>query len=402
MKDPSRVQVAGPLRPYARGYADALAAQGYAWDSAVAHLQLLAHLSRWMVGMGLAAGDLRPEQVGVFARARRAAGYHRYRSAAAVRPLLAYLRALGVVPAPGPCTPETPGAELLDRYRRYLAGERGLAPSTLPGYERVARRFLAWAGGPPPAGLTTAAVSRFVLEACARRPAGSAKNVVMALRSWLRFLYVEGRTTVPLAAAVPAVAPWHAAALPRALETEAATRLVHSCDRRTPTGRRDYAILLLLARLGLRAGEVAALELGDLDWRRGELVVRGKGNRQERLPLPVDVGEALADYLRRGAPRGSRDGGRRLFLRVKPPTGGLTGDGVTRVVHAACRRVGLPLVSAHRLRHTVATELLRRGAGLAEVGQVLRHRSLFTTARYAKVDGTTLRDVARPWPGGSA
>jgi len=154
--------------------------------------------------------------------------------------------------------------------------------------------------------------------------------------------------------------------------------------------------LVLLVRLGLRAGEVAALELDDIDWRRGELVVRGKGDRHERLPLPVDAGEALAGYLRRGRPR-CED--RHLFLRVKAPATGLTGDGVTKIVHAACRRAGLPVVGAHRLRRTSACETLRRGGSLAEVGEVLRQRSAFTQALYAKVDRAALERVARPWPG---
>jgi integrase len=176
-------------------------------------------------------------------------------------------------------------------------------------------------------------------------------------------------------------------------------RLVHSCDQGTRTGRRDHAILLLLARLGLRAGEVAALELDDVDWRQGELVVHGKADRRERLPLPMDVGAALASYVRWSRPRTTS---RRLFLRVQAPLVGLSGDVVTRVVHAACRRAGVALVGAHRLRHTAATEMLRQGSGLAEIGQVLRHRSPFTTALHAKVDGGALQVLARPWPGGAA
>jgi len=174
---------------------------------------------------------------------------------------------------------------------------------------------------------------------------------------------------------------------------------VHSCDRRTSTGRRDHAILLLLVRLGLRAGEVAALKLDDVDWRQAEIVIHGKADRRERLPLPIDVGEAVAGYLRWSRPR---TGSRQLFLRVKAPIVGLSGDGVTRVVHAACHRAGLQLVGAHRLRHTAATEMLRRGGGLVEIGQVLRHRSLLTTAIYAKVDSATLQGLARHWPGGAA
>ena len=200
----------------------------------------------------------------------------------------------------------------------------------------------------------------------------------------------------PLAGAVPAVAPWRERSLPQELSPAAVARLLGSCDQRTATGRRDYAILVVLVRLGLRAGEAAALQLDDIDWRRGDLVVRGKGDRREQLPLPVDVGEALAAYLQRGRPR-CQD--RHLFMRVKAPTAGLTGDGVSKVVHAACRRAGLPVAGAHRLRRTTACATLRCGGSLAEAGEVLRQRSAFTQALYAKVDRAALERVARPWPG---
>ncbi len=268
--------------------------------------------------------------------------------------------------------------------------------------ERVARLFLeqlAAAGGELDLGrLSAGEVGRFVLEQCAARSVGSAKNVVMALRSLLRFLHVDGVTARDLAGAVPAVASQRRS-LPRALDPRVVARLLASCDRRTKAGRRDFAVLIVLARLGLRAGEVAAIELQDIDWRRGELLVRGKGGRRERLPLPVDVGRALAGYVQRGRPR---VGCERLFLRVNAPTGGLSPDGVSRIVHAACRRCGVPLVGAHRLRHTAATETLRAGASLEEIGQLLRQQSTFTTAIYARVDRDRLRELARPWPGGVA
>jgi integrase len=182
------------------------------------------------------------------------------------------------------------------------------------------------------------------------------------------------------------------------LEPAAIARLLASCDRRRTVGRRDYAILLLLARLGLRAREVAALELEDVDWRRGEILVRGKGGRQDRLPLPGDVGEAIVSYLRRRP----RQESRALFVRVVAPSGALERSAVSGIVRSACTRAGLPRVGAHRLRHTTATEMLKAGASLPEIAQVLRHRDQKTTSRYAKVDRKALRALARPWPGGAA
>jgi integrase len=361
---------------------------------------LVAHLSRWMSAERLAPGELTPPRVEQFLRVRRA-GYRHFRSSRGLAPLLAYLRALGVLAEPAAPVAERPLDLLVERYRGYLLGERGLAVGTLRYYERVARLFLSAVsreGELDRGRLTAAEVGGFVLGACRGRSVGSSKNVVAALRSLLRFLHLEGLTVGDLAAAVPAVAP-RAGSLPRGLDAGAVARLLASCDRRTARGRRDYAILMLLARLGLRAGEVAAVELFDVDWRRGELLVRGKGARQERLPLPVDVGEALAGYVQRGRPRVGFD---KLFLRVHAPIVGLSSTGVSRVVHAACRRCGLPEVGAHRLRHTAATEILRRGGSLAEIGQLLRQRSQFTTAIYAKVDRPALLELARPWPGGAA
>jgi integrase len=175
--------------------------------------------------------------------------------------------------------------------------------------------------------------------------------------------------------------------------------MLASCDRRTLVGQRDHAVLVLLARLGLRAGEVAALTLDDVDWHRGELAIHGKGERLERLPIPVDVGEALVGYLRR---RGRTEGSRAVFLRLRAPAGGLSAGGVISVVARACMRAGVPVVGAHRLRHTAATEMLRAGASLSEIAQVLRHRRLETTAIYAKVDRVGLGVLSRPWPGGAA
>jgi integrase/recombinase XerD len=242
-----------------------------------------------------------------------------------------------------------------------------------------------------------AEVRGFVVEVCPRLGRRAAQLTVVALRALLRFLHLEGVLERSLAGAVPSVAGWRLSGLPKRLEPGAVDALLDSCDRSAVIGLRDLAILTVLARLGLRAGEVAALSLEDIDWRAGELIVRGKGARSERLPLPDDVGEAIVGYLRDGRPATAQD--RAVFVRVRAPHHRLSPGGVTFVVRAAARRAGLGLVHAHRLRHTAASEMLRCGATLPEVGQVLRHRHASSTAIYAKVNREALRQIARPWPG---
>jgi site-specific recombinase XerD len=399
VKDPLKVAVKGPLGPYAAGFCAALDGLGYASSSAVNVLKLVAHLSRWMGSEGLTVRELGPEEVGRYVAARRAAGYRHNPAAWGLGTLLRYLRGLGVLAEVAPSGAPTGQELLLQDYVRYLVSERGLTAGTVRYYRRFAGLFLssvARGGELDVAAIATSDVSSFLVDQCGQRSVGAAKTLVMALRSLLGYLHVAGLSATPLVGAVPAVAPWRERAVPRALAPSAVAQLLESCDRRTAVGQRDYAILVVLARLGLRAGEVAALELSDIDWHRGELLVRGKGDRRERLPLPVDVGEALAGYLRQGRPR-CQD--RHVFLRVKAPPMGLHGDGVTKVVHAACLRAGVPVVGAHRLRRTHACETLRHGGSLAEVGEVLRQRSASTQALYAKVDRAALARVARPWPG---
>jgi site-specific recombinase XerD len=387
------------LAPFAAGFQSELARQGYAWSSARERLQMMAQVSSWMAEEKVTPSELTPEAVEQFLAWRRTAGYRRL---SPPRALLEYLRRQGIAPTPSPPPVAVEPIDILvERYRSYLVGERGLAPLSVRGYVRVAELFLRTVSTDECLDLQrlkAAEVSGFVLEECRRRSVGSAKHLVASLRSLLRFLHVEGLTSAPLAQAAPTVAPSRGASLPRALDPKSVARLLDSCDRHGAHGKRDHAILLLLARLGLRAGEVVLLELDDIDWRRGELEVLGKADRRERLPMPPDVGTALADYLRRGRPHSES---RRLFLRMHAPVTELTRDAVTGVVRAACRRSGLPPVGPHRLRHTAATEVLASGGSLEEVGQLLRHRSTFTTAIYAKVDRTALQGLARPWPGGA-
>ena len=403
MGDPSRVRVTGPLAGFREGFAAELARLGYKPNAAADQLRLMAHLSRWMDAEQHDVAGLTPPSVEAFLTARRAAGYVMWLSPRALAPLLGYLRGLDAVPAPAP-VPATPSEALLGRYQRYLVTERGLAASTARDYAGLVRPFLAQreaAGGLNLEQLTAAGVTAFVLDRCPRMGRGSAKLMVTALRSLLGFLHVSGMIAEPLAQAVPAVARWRLAGLPKALEPGQVAALLASCDHNTPACCRDFAILTLLARLGLRAGEVAALSLEDIDWRAGEITARGKGSRSERLPLPADVGEAIAAYLHDDRPE-PFEGTRQVFLRARAPHRGLTSAGVTAAVCSAGHRAGIGQVFAHRLRHSAATGMLAAGAPLGEIGQVLRHRRLLSTAIYAKADIQALRALARPWPAGGA
>jgi site-specific recombinase XerD len=360
---------------------------------------LMAHVSRWLAAEGLEPGGLTPEAAERFLAARRSAGYVLYLSSKALVPLLGYLRRAGAVPEAPPPAPAGPVDALLDRYQRYLVTERGLGAATAADYAAKVRAFVAARVGHGLAGLTAAQVTAFIVETCPSMRKGTAKLTVTALRSLLGWLHLAGEIPGPLAWAVPAVASWRLAALPASLEPAQVKAMLDGCDTDTAVGRRDLAMLTLLARLGLRAGEVAGLTLDDIGWRAGEITVTGKGRRSERLPLPADAGEAVASYLRDGRPE-PFEGARDVFLRSRAPHRCLTSTGVSQAVLAAGQRAGLEGVFAHRLRHSAATGMLRAGASLPEVGQVLRHRRLLSTAIYAKTDVPALRALARPWPAG--
>jgi integrase/recombinase XerD len=404
MSRTERVRVAGPLAPFAGGFAAELEQLGYSCSTAEAQLQLMAHVSSWLEDRGLEAGQLTTARLEEYLAYRRACGHvHRF-SPRGLAPLLVFLRGLGLAPDATPSPVITASDRLLVEFEEYLRCDRGLAARTVEGYRWMAGLFLASrceaAGDELRLGsLTAADVSAFMLEQSAVRSAGSLGNVITALRALLRFLYLRQYTPLPLAAAVPAVCAAHRAGASRTLTAGDVARLLAGCDRRTATGRRDYAILTVLVRLGLRAGEVAALTLDDIDWRAGELVVVGKGGRRDRLPLPVDVGQALADYLQRGRPRGEC---RHVFVHVRAPYRAIGRWAVSHVVARGCQRADLPELRAHRLRHSAATEMHRAGAGLVEIGQVLRHRHTTTTTIYARTDPEALISLARPWPGGGA
>jgi integrase/recombinase XerD len=398
---PCWAEVTGPLAEYADGFRDELFRLGYTPLTAACQLRLAAHLSRWMTAEGFGTQDLDMPAAERYFAARRSAGYANERTVEALGPMLGYLRRLGAAPLP-PGEPVTEASLLLDRFAAYLASERGLAPRTVDLNVRLARPFLhqraLGRGGCLDLGqLTAAEVRAFVLDQARKRPR-SAKRVVTALRSLLRFLHVDGILAVSLAGAVPSPAGHALAGLPRALEPGQVEAMLDSCDPATATGRRDRAVLLLLSRMGLRAGEAAGLGLEDIDWRRGEITVRGKGGRRDRLPLPADVGTAIVAYLRDGRPSGALD--RTVFIAAQAPREALAYTGITTIVAGAAARAGVPgPVHAHRLRHSAATAMLRGGGSLTEIGQALRHARPATTAIYAKADIGALRPLGRPWPG---
>ena len=393
-----RRRKAGVLGPRVEGYRAWLTLRGYTPATVRNMLNDLGQVGLWSAAAGLEAAELNEERMAAFRAACHRAGRRRVLGTRGMLPLLSYLREAGVVPAAEPEL--TPLAELLGRYRSWLLQDRGLAATTVLRYETTAGRFLqeqASSGeGFEPARLTGADINTFPLRECARVSAGSAKGWVAELRSILRFLYLQGITPLRLGTAVPPVGGWRLAALPPRMTAADVERLLDSCDRGTSLGVRDFAIMMLVARLGLRSIEVARMELRDVDWRAGELVVRGKGRRQDRLPVSAEVGEALVAYLCTGR---NPARARHLFLTCRAPRGPIRADLVGDVVERACQRAGLPTVGAHRLRHALAGELLRHGAGLVAISQVLRHQDLATTALYAKVDLDALRQVAQPWPG---
>jgi integrase/recombinase XerD len=381
------------------GFREELARCGYGPVRTGAHLELFADLCRWMEREGVTASELGSGRFAVFLGDRRRRGHRDLVSRAGARPLVGYLTRAGAIPGQGFTVPEGPAQPLLERYRRYLETERGLTSKTVQRYVEVAGRLAAGlerGGAVDWQHVGARDVARFLLASCPPRRGHHAPGVVAPLRSFLRFCHLEGVIPLPLDGAVPSAAGRRMSPLPMGIPPGDLDRLLGSCDRRSARGRRDYAILGLLSRLGLRAGEVAAMVLEDIDWRRGELVVHGKARREEVLPLPADVGEAIAGYLRCGRPEA--DSGS-VFVRCYAPQQGLSAQAVTGIVYDACARAGIARIGAHRLRHTAASQMLAKGASLAEVGEALRQRSAASTAIYAKVDRARLAALARPWPG---
>ena len=395
---------AGPLGCCIEGFAAQLSAQGYTPDTIHAKRDLLADLNRWLEGRQLSLATLDERRLRQFQASRRRRGRMRRGDPATAQQLLQYLRERGHTAPAVPAIDVHPAAAVVRDFEAFLRSERGLSTATVVSYVTVVRRFLHERFARKALRLEQLRAQElhcFVVREIQRVSRTHGKIVITALRSFMRFLLLRDAVRTDLARTLPGVATWRLSHLPRSLLPGQVERLLACCDRGSPSGTRDYAILLLLARLGLRGGEVLNMTLEDLDWERGELVVRGKGPRLERLPLPADVGSALARYLCEVRPPCAT---RRVFVRMDAPRQGLAQSGVCCVVRRALARAGLDpeRKGAHLLRHSLATNLLRHGASLSEIGQLLRHRQPTTTQIYAKVNIEALRGIALPWPGGAS
>jgi integrase/recombinase XerD len=396
-----RVLMTGPVAPFAEAYRAELLGRGYKPLSAVNQLRQVARFSRWLEASGLGVAELSEVRVEEFLAWQRASGCDRHSlSRPGLRCLLDVLRGLGELAAEEPAATSSPTDLLLVGFERYLLAERGLAAGTVVMYLASARRFVdRLSSDRGLAGLTAGDVTATVLRESEGVSVSAAQNFVSGLRSFLRFCFIEGLVGSDLSQAALFARGRPSSSLPRGISRADARALLGSRDRRHALGRRDYAMITMLLRLGLRRSEVAGPALDDIDWRAGELVVRGKGSRVDRLPLPADVGDAIASYLRRGRPRSSR---REVFLRARAPYEPIASGTVASTVRRACRRAGIAEVGSHRLRHTAACEMVQANVPLYRIGQVLRHQSLQTTAIYARVDVERLRLLAAPWPGGTA
>ena len=399
----------GLLGPHLDSLTRALWDLGYTADSIKGWLKVLRDFQTWLESNSLAVADLEESLLERFLedrkRRRRPVRKDRYAAVGAcvVYFLLEHLREQRVLAESRQTDDLSPLIHLYSRYSDYLIRVRGLSQVTLKRYWSILQRFLLerFDDGPIIADeLTPDDVSCFLLRYARSGTPAQARLMVTTLRSFFRFLFQEGETSTNLAGAVPTIRSWRLSGIPKYIDPGDVQRTIDGCDTTRPAGRRDRAVLLLIARLGLRVCEVMALSLDDIDWRKAVLTIRGKGRLHDRLPLPADVGEALAVYLRRGRPHCDS---RKVFLGARAPYRVFTNPStISTIVKRALERVGLnpPLKGAHLLRHSLATGMLRGGASMAEIGQVLRHRSPNSTEIYAKVDISGLRSIARAWPSG--
>ena len=393
----------GPLGRLLPAYIALLSEQGYTQQSAHLQIRFLVDLNQWLHRQRFCIADIREPTLRRYLHSRHQRFRPRRDDSSILKRLLHLLQTEGLLPkAPPPVA--NPRQCIENDFDRYLSEERGLSTATRVNYRPFIQRFLSAHFGTNPirfTALDAKDVIRFILNHAPRMSPQRAGLMVTALRSFFRYLRHRGDITTDLAACVPTIANWHFSSLPKFLQPLQVQGILSQCDRQTAQGRRDYAILLLLSRLGLRACEVVALTLDDIHWQAGEITIRGKGSRWARLPLPADVGQALAAYLKKDRPRCST---RRLFIRLRAPRHGFANSiAISSLVARTLKKAGIhsPYKGAHLFRHTLATQMLQQGASLADIANLFRHQSLNTTTLYAKVDLVSLRPLAQPWPGGA-
>ncbi|WP_029050433.1 site-specific integrase [Cupriavidus sp. amp6] len=393
----------GPLAAHLASFANELSAQGYSGQLLKLQVRIAAHFSRWLKQRGVGARDICLEHATWYLRyrARHVRSYLDDR--AALGHLIAFLDRERLISAQRmPARRLTPIESCTLAYIEYLHEARALSKATIVYYVPFIREFLEHCFDDGPIRLSrlrAGDVVSFVQCQALRLHLKRAKLMTTALRSFLRYARYRGDTTLDLAAAVPVVANWSMPSIPRAISADQTRQLLASINRQTAVGRRNYAILLLLARLGLRAGEIAFLELDDIDWGAGQLSVHGRSGQRNELPLPADVGKAIAAYLQHGRPKSAS---RRVFLRARAPITGFGRSGVGSLVRHSlqCAGIDAPTRGAHQFRHGLATQMLNHGASLSEIGELLGHRHPQTTKIYTMVDIKALRTLALPWPGG--
>ena len=389
-----------PLAAALTVYARRIHEDGYAAHSGFVQLRLLGCFNRWLSRKGLRSEDVDSGTIEQYLRGRERGGKLGRGDSAALLRLLAMLRPNRSGAAARPNSVEI----AVSQFQEYLRTERSLTEATVINYTPIVRSFLSESfprGAMSWRKITPGNITAFVQRQATSVTSKRAPLVVTALRSFLRYLFHRGLVAVDLAACVPTIATWSLSKVPRFLPEEQIQKILDFCDTETAIGKRDYALLLLMARLGLRAGEVVALTLDDFDWESGLITVRGKGKRVAQMPLPSEVGTAIAEYLAAGRPQCSN---RRVFIRAKAPLRGFANSvAICSLVDRAMERAGVETEyrGSHVFRHSLATQMLNRGASLPEIGDLLRHRRPDTTRIYAKVDVASLRSIALPWPGGS-
>jgi len=389
-----------PLAAALTLYARRIHEDGYAAHSGFVQLRLLGCFNRWLSRKGLRCEDVDSDTIEQYLRGRERSGKLRRGDSAALLRLLAMLR-----PNRSGATARPNAVEIaITQFQEYLRTDRSLTEATVINYTPIVRSFLSESfprGAVSWRKISAGNITIFVQRQATLVTSKRAPLVVTALRSFLRCLFHRGLLAVDLAACVPTIATWSLSKLPKFLPEEQIQKILDFCDTETAIGKRDYALLLLMARLGLRAGEVVALTLDDFDWESGLITVRGKGKRVAQMPLTSEVGTAIAEYLAAGRPQCSN---RRVFLRAKAPLRGFANSvAICSLVDRAMERAGVESEyrGSHVFRHSLATQMLNHGASLPEIGDLLRHRRPDTTRIYAKVDVASLRSIALPWPGGS-